>query len=215
VKEIYAVLPEVLDPTSARVVVELGAHQGEDTLQLRRLFPNAELYSFEPDPRNVEAMRRNGSAAATTLVEAAVSDRDGFATFHLSSAALDEAPSWVRDAEYSGSSSLKPPGAVADVHPWLRFDRAVTVATLSLDSFVRERSIRWIDFVWADVQGAEDLMLAGGTTALSRTELLYTECAESGEYEGELGVEEIVDRLPGSWEVVRRFPFDVLLRNVT
>ncbi|MBL8990857.1 MAG: FkbM family methyltransferase, partial [Phycisphaerae bacterium] len=89
--DIYRLLPQVMATASARVVVELGAHRGEDTMRLRATFPNARLYSFEPDPRNIHAMRQSGVAAFTTLIEAAVSDRDGEAPFHLSSADLQGA----------------------------------------------------------------------------------------------------------------------------
>ena len=214
-KEIYSLLPQIVDTRAARVVLELGAYQGEDTAHLSRTFPNAQIYSFEPDPRNVDAMRRNGSADKTALVEAAVSDRDGSAAFHLSSAELSIAPGWVSDAEYSGSSSLKRPLGIPEVHPWLRFEATVVVPTLMLDTFVRERGIDHIDLIWADVQGAEDLMIAGGEKALAATSLLYTECTETSEYEGQIGLEEILERLPGTWDVVKRFPFDVLLRNRT
>jgi FkbM family methyltransferase len=214
-KEIYNLLPQIMDTRAARVVMELGAYRGEDTAHLRRTFPNAQLYSFEPDPRNVEAMRRNGLPDKTALVEAAVSDRDGSASFHLSSAELSIAPAWVSDAEYSGSSSLKRPLGTSGVHPWLRFDATVVVPTLTLDTFVRERGIEYIDFIWADLQGAEDLMIAGGKSALSNASLLYTECTETSEYEGQIGLEEILERLPRRWEVVKRFPYDVLLRNMS
>jgi FkbM family methyltransferase len=212
-KEIYNLLQQITDTQAARVVMELGAHRGEDTTHLRRTFPYAQLYSFEPDPRNIAAMRRNGSADKATLVEAAVSDRDGSASFHLSSAVLSIAPAWVSDAEYSGSSSLKRP--LGDVHPWLKFDATVVVSTLTLDTFARERGVEHIDLIWADVQGAEDLMIVGGKTALSHTSLLYTECTETGEYEGQIGLEEILELLPGRWDVVKRYPFDVLLRNMS
>ena len=213
-KEIYAVLPQVMETRAARVVLELGAHQGEDTRHLRRVFPDARLYSFEPDPRNVEAMRRNGSIRETTLLEAAVSDHDGFGMFHLFRAVLAEAPSWVQEAEYSGSSSLKRFGG-ENIHPWLKFDRTVTVPTVMLDTFVRQHVVERVDLVWADVQGAEDLVTAGGLAALSITSFLYTECTEAREYAGQIGLEEMLERLPGNWEVVQRFPFDVLLRNLT
>lgn len=212
---IYSLLPQVMATASARVVLELGAHRGEDTLKLRRLFPGARLYSFEPDPRNIHAMRQTGMAAFTTLIEAAVSDRDGEAEFHLSSADLVGAPAWVTDAEYGGSSSLKRPDALTRTHPWCRLDRTATVRTVSLDTFVRERGLRHIDLIWADVQGAEDLMIAGGRDALAMTAMLYTECSDGREYQGQLPLDELLRRLPGRWEVVRRFPYDVLLRNLT
>ena len=38
----------------APVIVEVGAHYGEDTLRFLEIFPQALVYSFEPDPRNIE-----------------------------------------------------------------------------------------------------------------------------------------------------------------
>jgi len=58
-------------------------------------------------------------------------------------------------------------------------------------------------------------MIAGGRIALAHTSFLYTECTEANEYEGQIGLCEMLERLPGRWEVVERFPFDVLLRNLT
>ncbi len=214
-KEVYALFPHVVDTGAARVVLELGAYRGEDTAHLRGMFPNAHLYSFEPDPRNLEVLRRNGSAEITTLVDVAVGDRDGEATFRLSSAVMSSAPSWVTDPEYSGSSSLKRPAAMVEIHPWLRLDEEITVRMLTLDTFVKTHGIDRIDLVWADVQGAEDLMIAGGQIALARTRFLYTECSEANEYEGQIDLGEMLERLPGRWEVIERFPFDVLLRNLT
>lgn len=214
-KEIYGLLPRIMDTAAARVVVELGAHQGEDTVQLRRVFPNALLYSFEPDPRNIHAMRQNGTACLTTLIEAAVADHDGTAEFHLSSADMRSAPAWVKSEDYAGSSSLKPAAGLARSHPWCNLDKSVIVRTVTLDTFARARGIEHIDFLWADVQGAEDLLIAGGQRILANTGFLYTECSDQGEYQGQIGLDEIVRRLPGHWEVVERFPYDVLLRNLT
>lgn len=184
-------------------------------MRLRRAFPNAHLFSFEPDPRNIHAMRQNGAARLTTLVEAAVADQDGPREFHLSSAELAGAPSWVKTTEYSGSSSLKRPAHHTFAHPWCKFESSITVRGLTLDTFVSAHEIDRIDFMWADVQGAEDLLIAGGQQALSRTEFLYTECVENSEYQGQIGLDEILRRLPGAWELVERFPYDALLRNRT
>ena len=35
------------------LIVEIGAHYGEDTLRLLETFPNANIHCFEPDDRNI------------------------------------------------------------------------------------------------------------------------------------------------------------------
>lgn len=210
--EVYSVLPTVLNPQKTRVVVEVGSHAGADTLRLMRLFPQARLFCFEPDPRNVAMLRMMDLPGRVTVLDAAISDRDGTAPFYLSSGN----PAHARGralGEWTCSSSLKAPREHLEVFPWCRFDAQTDVPTLKLDSAADRLSLSEIDFIWADVQGAEDLMLAGGQQALARTRYLFTEFSDRPMYEGQIGLEQIIDRLPGTWKVVRRYAGDALLRN--
>jgi 2-O-methyltransferase len=36
---------------AAQVILEVGANDGSHTLEFLKLFPNARIYAFEPDPR--------------------------------------------------------------------------------------------------------------------------------------------------------------------
>lgn len=40
--------------------VEIGMHFGTDTVDFRRMKPNARIVSFEPDPRNVQMIKKLG-----------------------------------------------------------------------------------------------------------------------------------------------------------
>lgn len=73
----------------------------------------------------------------------------------------------------------------------------MTVRTLTLDTLVKTYGIDRVDVVWADVQGAEDLMIADGQIALACTSFLYTECTETNEYQGQIGLGEMLELLPG------------------
>jgi FkbM family methyltransferase len=68
-------------------VFDVGCHQGTVARRYLELFPNATVYGFEPDERNLEIAA--GSLGAFSdrlyLVGAAVSDTDGEATLHLNS----------------------------------------------------------------------------------------------------------------------------------
>lgn len=65
-------------------ILEIGAHKGEDTLKFLREFPNIQIYSFEPDPRCTCDFKKAVLDERSTLIEAAVSDRDGETTLHMS-----------------------------------------------------------------------------------------------------------------------------------
>jgi 2-O-methyltransferase len=193
------------------VIFEVGAHLCQDSLALREIFPKAAMFVFEPDPRNVYQIARQGLGKRFTFIDAAVGDRDGKATFHLSGGQPPGAPPHI----WTQSSSLKKPVEHLQEYPWCTFDRDATVRIVRLDTFVAERSIDRIDFLWADVQGAEDELIAGGQKALANTRYLYTEFSDRELYAGQISLQQILERLPGPWEVLEQFAYDVLLVNRT
>ena len=69
-----------------------------------------------------------------------------------------------------------------------------------------------VDFIWADVQGAEGDMIRGGLRVLSRTRYLYTEWSDDELYEGQATLTEILRLLP-DFRVVELWSDDVLLEN--
>ena len=79
------------------VIIEIGAADGLDTAAFLAQFEddNFRIIAIEPDRRNVNKFKNLVNDPRVTLIEAAISDKDGYADFHLSS------------TEYS--SSLKSP----------------------------------------------------------------------------------------------------------
>jgi 2-O-methyltransferase len=217
-ESIYSHLPVLLGKLEQPVIFELGAHYGFDTLELRRLFPGAKIYAFEPDPRNLYRLKQL-VGKSVTIVPAAVGDNDCKATFHLSSGEPPKGdPHYIPSSPkepWSYSSSLKEPVKHLTDVPWVKFDRTATVDVMRLDTFCQKNGVGDIDFIWADIQGAEDLMIAGGQATLARTSYLYTEYADDEVYKGQISLAEIVKRLPGKWEVLVDFEMDALLRNVS
>jgi hypothetical protein len=69
-----------------------------------------------------------------------------------------------------------------------------------------------IDFMWVDVQGAEDIVFAGAKNTLSRTRYVYTEYA-TDLYEGQLNRDKLLALFGSSWSVVHDFGGDILLKN--
>jgi FkbM family methyltransferase len=180
-----------------KTFIELGAHCGTDTEWMARL-PGVRLHSFEPDPRNNPPQFPN-----VVLHRAAISDRDGVSPFVLSK------QGWGR--EWTHSSSLKAPRNHLTRYP-VTFGESIEVRTRTLDSLWTEQGLSTIDFIWADIQGAEAEMIRGGRQALEHTRYLFTEYSDDELYENQATLGEIVEMLPG-FRVVELWPDDVLLEN--
>jgi FkbM family methyltransferase len=199
-------------------IVEIGANNGDDTRRLLDAFPNAPVYAFEPDPRAIEKFHLNVRDARARLLPCAIGAQEGQAVFHMSGGAPDisspEAQAWLaaNPGGWDKSGSLHAPKSHLDIWPGINFDQKATVAVTTLDKFFHQENLHTIDLIWADTQGAESDMIAGGAHALSRTRYLYTEYCNEEWYEGQINLDQLLALLPG-FKVIERFSTDVLLEN--
>lgn len=188
-----------------QLIFEIGAHIGTDTVQLAAL-PGATVHAFEPDPRN------NVPALANVIFNrVAVGAQDGQAEFTPSA----KRGTW----DWTCSGSLRKPKEHLTSWPTVTFGEPIKVDVVTLDSYCREHGIDVIDFIWADVQGAEVDLIRGGFKALKRTRHFYTEYSWKELYEGQVNLAGIMLLLGPAWRVVQVFPSpedyaDVLFENV-
>jgi FkbM family methyltransferase len=150
------------------------------------------------------------------LIEAAISDIDGKTILHISSGWPVHIPRLIRVSglakyyaltvsayrnmlgkhkEWDASSSIKKSISYSKNYPWLTFNKALEVKTLKLDTFIKENDINFIDFIWMDIQGAEEEAFEGACHTLSRTKYLYTEYGEVSCYLDAMTREETVSLL--------------------
>ena len=194
--------------------VEVGAHFGTDTLKFREILPDSRIIVFEPDPRNLKILKENwGNKNVAELYELAASDYNGKTEFYLSSGNCY----WCGDRmltenDWSASSSIKKPKGHTSLHTWVKFEEKIQVDCIKLDDFEPLKNIT-IDFIWADVQGAEDLVFRGSKEILKRTKYVYTEYNEQELYENQLNLNGILNLFGSDWEIVHLYKDDVLLRN--
>jgi FkbM family methyltransferase len=205
---------EFIQKLNPSIILEVGAHFGTETQYFRRLLPNAEIIAFEPDPRNIRILKERGIDKICKLEEVALSDTNGKLEFFLSTG---DCSHWSNDSllthnDWSASSSLKKPKAHLDFHKWITFDETVEVDSIRLDDYAYLND-RVIDFIWMDVQGAEDLVFKGSIETLKRTKYVYTEYNNQEMYEGQLNIQQILDLIGPDWEILHVYPDDVLLKN--
>lgn len=191
------------------VILEIGIATGEDSLGFLHQFPNVQLYCFEPDPRCIENHKSKVQDPRCKLYEVAISDVDGQAEFYQSSGHYDESQ---KGKDWLQSSSLKTPKNHLKVHPWCQFENKIIVQTQRLDTWAQENQIGDIDFIWADVQGAEENLIRGGLKTLARTQFFYTEYEDDELYEGQITLKQIEELLP-DFKAIGYFGNNVLFQN--
>ena len=213
-KPIMVDIKQVIRHLKIETFVEIGMHFGTDTVEFRKMHPNARIVSFEPDPRNIAMIKKLGNDKLCELYEFAISDTNEPMDFYLSSGnatgLLDD--SILTENDWSCSSSLKRPTGHLIQHKWVTFPNKVKVNCTKLDDFTPLKNTK-IDFMWVDVQGAEDLVFSCAQETLKNTHYVYTEYSNQELYEKQLNLRGVLNLFPG-FKVVHDFGGDVLLENM-
>lgn len=197
------------DPT----ILEIGCNDGSHTLWFLQIFKNPKVYCFEPDPRAATRFKQKvGQHPNLQLFEIALSDRNGEIEFYQSGGHKNEQEAEMMPDGWDLSGSIRKPKDHLVSHPWIKFDRAITVKTVTLDDWCEEHEIESIDFIWMDVQGAELDIFRGGKKALKKTRFLYTEYSYREIYEGQATIGKLLKYL-NNFQILVRYPGDVLLTN--
>lgn len=209
-------IKQFIENLDIKVFVEIGAHFCTDTQDFRKMHPEARIVCFEPDPRNIEVIKKLGNDKICELYELALSNTNEPMDFHLSSGDSKGKTEnhIVNSYDWSCSSSLKKPTGHLTVHKWITFPNTVKVQCTKLDDFEPLKNTK-IDFMWVDVQGAEDLVFSCAKETLKNTRYVYTEYSNDGElYEGQLSRDQIISLLGPSFIMIHDFGGDILLQNI-
>jgi len=203
-------IPRILG-CQPKTVLELGANNGSDSMRMLSAFPEATVHCFEPDPRPYSVLEQRLRGTRARCYPLAIAAANGPITFHQSSGDHPEFEVNIPGG-WHASGSIRTPKVHLTEFPWCTFDNDITVEAVTLDTWASGAGVDTVDFIWADVQGAERDVIAGGHALLARTRLLYTEYCNRELYEGQATLAELLQMLPG-WRVLHRYEWDVLLEN--
>jgi len=147
----------------ARVILDCGASVGQTAHGFRKLYPGADIYSFEPVGRCYADLERRCADIGVTAVKKAVAERDGFATINLTTG-----PECHSLLGYERNNPR-------DKYTWIVDEEQVE--TCSLDSWCSQNGIdpASIDVIKLDVQGAELQALRGARRILKSAKTVLTE----------------------------------------
>jgi FkbM family methyltransferase len=153
-------------PLTGKIVYDIGAHVGYHSLKFAALVgTTGHVYAFEPNPTNNERIEEHLAlnpelARRITLCPCALSDTVGKTTF-VSSADVDGGTSsggFIDDAStlWAKRDYIEKTGFVTS-----------TVTRNTIDALIDSGELTPPDLIKLDVEGAEQLVLAGGKNTLT------------------------------------------------
>lgn len=188
-------------------IIELGGCDGNETVTISQMLPGCNYVVLEPVPELAKIIReRKELGKNVTVIQKAIGREDGTTTLYVSSGT-----SPINNQSFFASSSIKHPLNAEKVFEGMKFEKT-RCEVVTLDTLWKERGSHIIDFIFADLQGAEKDMILGGIEALKHTRYLYTEIDLGDYYEDSVQLSGMLEMLPG-WIVVEDYGTDVLLKN--
>lgn len=159
-----------------KVVVDGGAFKGRWTMEAHEIFPEAQFIIVEPNPFIQDSIKINTShiKPKPILVEAAISDSPGKATFNM----------WRDSQSDTGASLLN--------HVDGDSSTQVEVEVVSIDSMSEKLGI-WPDLIKLDLQGVEMPALRGAKKALEKATLVMVEFGCLDAYVGRTTPQQLMD----------------------
>jgi FkbM family methyltransferase len=212
------------------VIFEIGCADGRDTRKFLQTFgDNLKIYTFDPEPVNIKALTVIGTKNCVDELNDdiiqdsrnifhpyAMCEEDKTLTFKRSRT-LGCPGEGYEVGRYSGS--IHDPVNQASMYTGIVFDQTVETEGRSLDSFCSEKSIRHIDFIWMDTQGAEREVLSGMKENYANIDYIYTEYYNEEMYKDQIYLDGIIEMLSEHFDLLATFPFvdcqggDALFKN--
>jgi len=184
-----------------RTIFDIGANQGQFSRQMVRLFPQAQIYAFEPLPIPFQSLSRWAQNRPTLKV------------FNL---ALGDETTMVTINQHlyfhAASSLLTTTELCETVYPMLKPQSPLTVPQLRLDDWLAQEQLELKTEILLklDVQGYEDRVLRGGEQIFARADAVIIEVSLDQLYQGQACFRDIFKQLDG-WGYQYAGNFDQML----
>jgi FkbM family methyltransferase len=170
----------VIGDLNLSTVVDIGANRGQFALCVKRLYPNAKIFSFEPLRKPAESYRKLFARdPRVRLFHHAISKASGSAAMYVS--------------RWDVSSSILPfAQAQHDNFPFTEESRRETVSMATLSDCLDPGAIEGAALLKLDVQGYELTALQGCEDLLARFRYVYVEASFVELYVGQALATEVI-----------------------
>ena len=154
-----------------KTILDIGANIGQSTVTFARVFPDANIYAFEPIPKCYESLEAKFiDKANVSTVNIALGAEPGELSLELS--------------DYTPSSSFrKMHNRHVEAFPNTVVNQTVSLRVDTLDNIGNTLVLQEPILAKIDVQGFEDKVIAGGQETLKRCQLVILETSFETLYE--------------------------------
>lgn len=168
-----------------KTILDIGANVGQFAVAAAKLFPDATIYSFEPDPDTVQTLRKNVSSLERVKVhELALGDEPGEVVFNVN-----------KNTQVSSILPLHP--GRLEAFPEATVSKTIKVQVDTLDHIFFNSEMMSPILLKIDVQGYEDRVLKGASSLLQRVDYILFEASMKPLYEGERTFIEMINLMEG------------------
>ena len=159
------------------VILEAGAANGENTLEMAEFWAGARIHAFEPVP-GARALLEEKTARfkdRVTIYPCALGDSPGQFEMNVSGSG---------DAIETQSSSLLTPTGHHEEYDFVKFGQKIVVDVLRMDDWAAENGVEQVDLLWLDMQGYELRALEAGRLLLKTVKAIHIEVHHRELYAG-------------------------------
>lgn len=170
---------------SSPVILEAGAANGANTLEMAEFWPSCKIYAFEPVP-GARKLLENATKVYSNRVlifEEALGEASGRFQMWVSGSGGGD----------SQSSSLLKPSSIGKEYSFVQFKSEIEVSVTTIDEWALQNSVKRLDFLWLDMQGYEISALKGGLGLLKGISAIHMEVNNLPLYEGAPLTDEVMD----------------------
>lgn len=146
-KNIFDYINKVIPSSKEITIFDIGANVGTYSLKFAKKYKNSKIYAFEPVKSTHNILAKNVSINNFDNVSCyclALSDKNGELL--------------MTNDEFTGNHIIKEK----------KRKNASIVKTITLDSFVKQKSINSVDVIKCDIEGAELMMLKGAIESIKK-----------------------------------------------
>ncbi|MBE9195519.1 FkbM family methyltransferase [Synechocystis sp. LEGE 06083] len=160
-----------------QTIIDIGANKGQFAAKMRRYFPQAQIFAFEPLPLPYQQLRQWGDRQQNRVHTFNLALGDRVDQLEINSHVL-----------FTASSSLLPTTELCEsLYPMVREQEKIIVRQSTLDGEMAqfERKLLPELLIKIDVQGYEDRVIRGGEKILGQAKACILEISLDGLYEGQ------------------------------
>lgn len=173
-----------LGQQSIKTIIDVGANQGQYAHSIRKLFPSAQIYCFEPIPEAFRDLEQWASMQhRVKVLPVAIGSIEGMITMFQH---LDFSPS---------SSILKTTGTCETLYPQTKHQAEISVPIMTLDQALEPYVLEDGILIKMDVQGYEDRIIQGGMLTFQKAKACQLEINLDSLYEGQSSFDVLIAQL--------------------